>query len=423
MSRRWIAAAALLTLASCAQKGPKAANNKASQGLREYPIRFGDTLETIAWRFDVPGGYPALAELNGIRNPHMIQGGEHLLIPPTAAAVELLPPLPSIEKKQPRVQACAATPLGAAVPTQINGCAEAACVDAAVGVQVCACAGDASARGIHVFDRTRPQLEWSVPLTTHGGDEYQQMGTVRDFEVVTVQLDDDPELELAVATLKERNDLNMSWWDLALLDGPRARSAVRLQVANYGEGSFVAGRGGRCDLLATAWDLGRRPGEEGIGYYLSAKRMAMVDGELHPIVGDGMWMRRLLYSFQPGSQVRATGLKVGTPAFDLAHKNTEWRDLEPAQRKAVVRRTPMLIRSSRSAERTEAGSLHLLTDRGTLIAGRGGRFIRLGDAASGRLYDGGYVPAKSLDNRQATFVEYASTWGAASGVLWLGDAP
>lgn len=48
---------------------------------QSYTVVRGDTLSGIARRFSVPGGYPALARLNGIRDPNLILVGQVLRIP------------------------------------------------------------------------------------------------------------------------------------------------------------------------------------------------------------------------------------------------------------------------------------------------------------------------------------------------------
>lgn len=46
-----------------------------------YVIKRGDTLDAIATRFNVPGGYQALARLNNIPNPDLIRAGATITIP------------------------------------------------------------------------------------------------------------------------------------------------------------------------------------------------------------------------------------------------------------------------------------------------------------------------------------------------------
>lgn len=262
-----------------------------------------------------------------------------------------------------------------------------------------------------MFDNGQPQLDWPTPFSSIPYDEWDQPGTVQDFEVTEVQLDDDPELEVAVATLTRRNDLGMSWWNLALLDGRAATTAIRLDVANYGQGTFVSGRGGACDILASSWELDRRPGAEGVGYYLTVRPMSLDRGELVPNRQQPLWMRRLLDSFQPGSQRRPSGLTVGTPATDLAHAKTESRQVEPYLRVEYLRDIPLHINSARPATRSEAGQVHLVTTKGTVVAGQGARLLRLGDQRTGRLFPAAYRPAASLSGRPAVLSEYANTWG------------
>ena len=47
---------------------------------RTYTVRSGDTLSKIAARYHVPGGWPAIARLNHLRNPNLIYVGQRLAI-------------------------------------------------------------------------------------------------------------------------------------------------------------------------------------------------------------------------------------------------------------------------------------------------------------------------------------------------------
>ena len=60
----------LLLLGSCWHRTPTLPH---SAEMREVQVQWGDTLWSIATRYDVPGGYPALARLNGIRDPDYIE--------------------------------------------------------------------------------------------------------------------------------------------------------------------------------------------------------------------------------------------------------------------------------------------------------------------------------------------------------------
>ena len=46
-----------------------------------YVVKSGDTLSGIADRYNVSGGYQALAKYNGISNPNMISVGQTIQIP------------------------------------------------------------------------------------------------------------------------------------------------------------------------------------------------------------------------------------------------------------------------------------------------------------------------------------------------------
>ncbi len=51
-----------------------------------YTVVKGDTLDGIATRFGVPGGYQALAQFNNIPDPNMIRVGDTIRIPEASDA-------------------------------------------------------------------------------------------------------------------------------------------------------------------------------------------------------------------------------------------------------------------------------------------------------------------------------------------------
>ncbi|MGI5828721.1 MAG: glucosaminidase domain-containing protein [Bradymonadia bacterium] len=57
----------------------------ASSGGQTYVVKSGDTLSSIASRFNVAGGYKALASYNGISNPNLIRVGQNIKIPGSGA--------------------------------------------------------------------------------------------------------------------------------------------------------------------------------------------------------------------------------------------------------------------------------------------------------------------------------------------------
>lgn len=57
-----------------------------SPSVQTYTVRSGDSLSAIADRFNVPGGYQALAKYNGISNPSVISVGQVLKIPTSSSS-------------------------------------------------------------------------------------------------------------------------------------------------------------------------------------------------------------------------------------------------------------------------------------------------------------------------------------------------
>ncbi len=72
-------------------EGENRASAPAGPGFQAYTIVRGDSLSAIARRFNVPGGYPALARHNGISDPNRILVGQILQVPIPEVAPASLP--------------------------------------------------------------------------------------------------------------------------------------------------------------------------------------------------------------------------------------------------------------------------------------------------------------------------------------------
>lgn len=70
-------------------------SGSASGNEQVYVVKSGDTLSKIATKFNVSGGYKALASFNNIANPNVISVGQKIRIPGTTAATNT-----PVEKKE-----------------------------------------------------------------------------------------------------------------------------------------------------------------------------------------------------------------------------------------------------------------------------------------------------------------------------------
>jgi hypothetical protein len=429
---------ALCLLVSCPRgQSPKPHRVEWKGDFSLYLIQPGDTLWDIAYWYEVPGGYPTLAKLNGIRNPDRIWFGDHLKVPATPRAKEELAPWPEDLPIKGSFAACPAQRMPAPGSRFVPGCAQSACVDLDGYSQVCSCVPDdpTGASSMRLIRGGVPVAEWRASIPREPSvDFFYREGGVADFEVVRADPDADGAPEWVVAHLRHVNDVGMSTWDVALVEasGPAPR-ALTLEVANYGEGTLVGASAGRCDLLATEWTLdwerGRPP-----GWYLAGRRMAYVDGQLVPVPGAQILRRRLLYSFEPGSRGVGTGLVVGTPAADLAHPATvarvgEWdaEGLRTGERIATIRAVAV------ETDGTHQGLRLILEEGGrpTALGTMWGdlplyqRYVRLGDARTGRLYPSGYVPgdpAGALIGRRVRIASYMVGYWEERQIAWLDPA-
>jgi len=400
-----------------------------------YLIQPGDTLWDIATWYEVPGGYPTLARINGIRNPDAIWFGDHLKVPATARAKEELAPWPEDRPVGGNFAACPAQRMPAPAWRFVPGCAQSACVDLDGYAQVCSCVAEEPGRAssMRLVRGGVAVLEWRVPIPENPfRDFYEQQGGATDFDVVRADPDGDGALEWVVAHLRERNDLNMSTWDVALVEasGPTPR-AVTLEVANYGEGTLVGGAGGRCDLLATEWSYGWEAGRWTVGWYLSGRRLAYVDGQLVPVPGAPILRRRLLYSFEPGSRPLGAGFAVGTPAADLTPAATvarvqEWaaEGVRTGERAAIVRavavETDGIHQGLRLILEEDGRSTVLGSPWGDLPGYQ--QYARLGDARTGVLYPEGYVPGDppgALIGKKVRIASYLVDYWEERRIAWL----
>ena len=397
-----------------------------------YTVQWGDTLEWIAWDYDVPGGWPALAKLNGIRDPDLIRMGEHLMIPRTGGATMDLPPWPAMDPVKDPLRVCQAERLEPPRMAQLPGCATAACVPLDGGWQrICSCQATQGNPGFVLVEGGRPVMAWPAAVQgSRGSDPARVMGTATDFDVVKADLDGDGRREHVVAFRRQLNDLGMSWWNLAVLSGAQpSASPMLLTAANYGEGSLMRSDStSRCDLLTTTWELAWEPvGPTNPGWTLLGRPMRYQAGALEPLRDRPIYARRRYHSFEPGSRNLPGGLAVGTPAEDLAHAKAHTRVVEPAAERTVINDNPVTITATTPRIDPEHGvvtDLDLARDSyAWTLAWRAWSqgYEALGHKGSGRLFPPGYRPADTTwpAGQPATIRAYDRGIADALQLVWL----
>lgn len=404
----------LLLLGSCWHRTPTLPD---SAELREVQVQWGDTLWSIATRYDVPGGYPALARLNGIRDPDYIALGQRLRVP---SADSSLPLWPVASPMEAALRACRVEALPPARPGSVAGGATGV-IELGGGVQIVASrtvdrgqlAGLANGR---VVWARAPELEPAPWADDPGAPAAAPPADLLGFRV---QLDGDADLESVAGWRLETNELGMSRWMVAVVDFPERDRASVFEVANFGAGSFVTTTGGACGLLASEWTLGHEPGEGAEGWNLLARRMDLHDGGWGLAAEAGLLSRRLYASFVPGA-VPVGRLTSGNVAADLLPAATRHRASEPLVAHPRVRE------ERRDVVGSEASPEGLVLSAGwrtpVLVGGPGEGPLRLGDGRSGLLYPAGWVPAhpERLGGAPARFTSYLPSWfGEPVSILWL----
>jgi LysM repeat protein len=397
-----------------------------------YTVQWGDTLEWIAWDYEVAGGWPALARLNGLRDPDLILMGQHLKIPRSGGATAGLPPWPGMEPVEDPPRACQVERLEPPRPAQLPGCAAAACVPLDGGWQrICSCQATQGSPGFVLVEGGRPVQAWPAPvLGSPGNDPASVKGTARDFDVVKADLDGDGRREHVVAFRRELNDLGMSWWNLAVLSGAQPQAAPLLfTAANYGEGSLLrSDSASRCDLLTTTWELAWEPaGPTNPGWTLLGRPMRYGGGALEPLRERPIYARRRYHSFDPGSVPLPGGLAIGTPARDLSHAKAHTRVVEPAAERTRIDDSAITITTARPRVDPELGVVaDLDVSRDGYAWALGWRawdqgYEALGHRGSGRLFPPGYRPAEPgwPVGRPATLGAYDRGFSDALQLVWV----
>ncbi len=400
----------LLLVTSCV---PVNSFRDAGPTQRIYTLAFGDSLWGVAMAYDVPGGYPALARANGIRNPDYVLAGDKLRVDTRDTT---LPEVARISAG-PTMAACAMAPVPVRTAS-LSGCDDAACVDTGRGGAVCACGGDDMALVV-----TQPGRA-AVGLPIVGTDPFwfapdaviEPARSARSLVGVRVQLDGDPALETVVSWRTHTSDVGLTHGTALVVDDDGTPGA-QFRADNFGVGSLLQS-GSRCDVLATEWEDADEPRDESVGWYLGGRRFRHERGELIPVATSPVVMRRLLYSFTPAVTMLG-GARVGAPAVDLGPRVAFARSTEPRVEAPLVGVQNGTLRGLRR----EGGQLLLDIDGAEQMVEAYGDGVRwVGDARAGVLYPSGYLPAgdASLRGRPVQVKTYATTWGGTFSVAWVG---
>lgn len=404
----------LSVILGCGHRGPVLPSTPT---VREVQVGWGDTLWSIATRYGVEGGYPALARLNGIRNPDHIEYGQRLRVP---TLDDSLPPWPTATPVSASLQACRTELLPPARAGAVAGAATAV-LDVGGGLQVAASrtADRAQLAGVangRVTWARSPGLEaawWAMD------PDAPAVADPADLIGFRVQLDTDAEPEVVAGWRVEENDLGMSRWLVAVTDFPERDRATVFEVANFGPGSFVSAGGGRCDLLATEWAIGHEPGQQSDGWNLLARRMMLREGAWSFDGSTGLLSRRLYESFVP-AQVGVGALTAGDVRLDLVASATRVRNREPLAAARRVREERRAVGGSAARPAFSDGAS--VTSGWSPVAHGGEVPLRIGDAATGLLYPPAWSPAHPDRGfgGDSTLTSYLpSDYAELVSILWL----
>lgn len=406
-----------LLLLACLSPGDRPA---AALPIKEYTVDYGDSLWQIANRFDVPGGYQALARLNGVRNVNYIEAGQRLKVPSQSAQ------LPDWPKFSPRTQplvSCAAQaipvpPRRAGTTTSIQtvvDLGQGMLLSTAYDEGVATMAASYGGRPAWLHDVNPRASDWF-----DSGSAPNAFGDASQVVAYRAQLDGDPSPEIVVGWKVEANDLGMSRWQVAVFDDRAGGRATTFEAANFGPGSLVSGKGGACDVLASEWAMGAQPGESNEGYNLLARRMRLESGNMRLVADSGLLSRRLYHSFQPTSMV-VGNVVAGAVSVDLSHPSTGVRSIEPAVQLMVAN-----VQSVRLAAWEFDGQGHTRVNVGSGLevvdAAYGSLLRRLGDRDSGLLYPVDFTPADPAPwvGKGAVRATYQPPWyGEPWSAAWI----
>ncbi len=290
------------------------------------------------------------------------------------------------------------------VEAKVDGCARASCTQQG-DLRACKCVTE---EGTFVAVSLHGRKVGAVSVSAF-------LGQTDDFEVSRGDLDGDGRAEVVVASRDTTSSgVAVSRWTVAILDGrPLAdghadKAPVAFGVDDFGDG--VVRRDGL--LMLPEWQNERTGGLSLVGRPFRYEHGALLPDARSPVV-----RRRLVQSFEEerNSDLGAGSARgVGRPGKWLSDSRAQGAATEP--RGAVVEKA-RIVGAGITNER-----LMLVTRAGLkvrVLSASSGQGVRLGDAATGRLYPPGYRPADpdALSGRHATIAK--STDGTEPLVVWV----
>jgi LysM repeat protein len=425
--------AAVLLAAVLLAVGP---GRVAAQGAppRVHRVQAGDTLDSVAARYGVTGGRRLLLRLNGLRRAAALRPGTGVLVPDSGAATAELPVYRPRAPFGGTLEACSLRAWGPAQPDALRSGpagSSTACAHSPEGLRLCAVRAPGEGPLLLRLTRDAAVLRDQAIALRPGGDGA--------FEVADADLDGDGDRELVAAVRRDaRGGPAQAIWTLAVFDAPDA-APLLVDVAAYGEGSFVRAEGDDgCDLLATAWRELDDP-LRGRGRYLTGRRWRVTAGALVAPPDAPLVVRR---DAAVAAVEREGGLVVAAPGRALAGlAETDaliWPDDElvgppgPARSGRIAAATALApggahglslqvaLRSGDDVTLRTARSLPGALDLPGPPAVEGA-FVLLGDDVSERPLPAGYVPADpgALVGRAVRLVPYETAADGATQVVWL----
>lgn len=298
---------------------------------------------------------------------------------------------------------------------RVTGCARSRCIALPDGRRVCTCTQD-SGGSIRVEQGGRTVHEWPANYSHAGGFE--------SLRAMRGDLDGDGRPELIVREwMDQSNGLGINYYRLSIFDGAGpARAPLQVNVDDFQpDGSFVrpAG-GGDCRLLATRWTELRDP-RRGEGMYFTGQWMRYRGGRLEHDPERPMVVRRLLNSFRPWEvpggplahfrdrRARAwTGLPVTLPPLAQTRTGSILLVRDDTVDVAITPHETAVFKSVGATDHDDEGNtvVNLLVD-----------------AATGRPWPRGYVPARDWLQRAPVTIRTYREPGRIVNLLIAGAAP
>jgi hypothetical protein len=316
---------------------------------------------------------------------------------------------------------------------EIEGCHKSACSEVDGNYSVCLCFTGPDNQNFFILYKGQTEIgKWPARVF---------MGST-EFEVMTVDLDNDGQKELVVTNLANYSmGMAVMYWDVAILRiGRTFVSPLQFEVSDYGKGTFLkTDAGGPCKILVTEWLSAKSPqGREGL--YFTGRMFEYSGGSLQPIINSFFLARRFLSSFQSERGRANTEYAHGAPLIWLRNSKTGLRRADPyfdtTSNKAVtaIDATVTNIDTRIDSEYDKpVRHLRILTNSGENITyslygslygeNKGSNSIdRMGDARSKKIYPQGYEPediSLTLLKKKVRISTYNDKDNHVNTVLWI----